>query len=358
MHPILANKERLFLYLAGWLLLACLLASIAVLSGSLKWSESLILTLPMAMVYAFICLAALYVCRAFPLEQTAFLKVLGVCVVASFFSSSFWLLIIKGWAVFLAQFEPTRGIDAQFGTLAPVSFGTGVLLFLMGVVVHYLILAFESSREVERQALELKALARESELRALKMQIHPHFLFNSLNAISALTTVDPKAAREMSLRLAEFLRKTLKLGATQMITLSEELTLIDDFIAIEKTRFGARLSFAKSVDEEALRCTVPALLLQPLVENAIKHGIANSLEGGTIALEIRHLGNRLSLAVTNPCDEDSLPKVTNGVGLKNVGGRLLSLYGNEARLDTRRSDSSFRAEISLPAHSDSHVRTG
>lgn len=355
MHPILASRERLLLYLGGWLLLACLFAWIAVLSGGLEWIEAVALTIPIAAVYAFICLAALYICRAFPLQETSFLKLVVVFVVASSLSSSFWLLIIRGWVILLSQFDWTRGLDAKFRGMVPVVFGSGVLLFLLAVVIHYLILAFESAREVERHALELEALAREAELKALKTQIHPHFLFNSLNAISALTTVDPGAAREMSLRLAEFLRKTLKLAATQMITVAEELALIDDYLAIEKARFGSRLSFTRDVDEEALGCTVPALLLQPLVENAIKHGVANTLEGGVILLEVRHRGSRLSLAVVNPCDPDSTAPTTNGVGLKNVSGRLSSLYGKEARLDTGATELSFRAEISLPVRSEASL---
>ena len=351
MHPILTHKERLILYLAGWLLLACLLASIAVVSGSLQWVEALSLTIPMAAVYAFICLSALYICRAFPVQETAFPKLIAVWTLSSSLSSLIWLLIVKGWSVFLSQFDATRDIDARFVSMAPVIFGSGVLLFLLAVVVHYLILAFESSREVERQAFEFKALAKEAELKALKTQIQPHFLFNSLNAISALTTVNPAAARDMSLRLAEFLRKTLKLSATEMITVAEELALIDDYLAIEKARFGSRLMFSKEVDEKALHCTVPALLLQPLVENAIKHGVTNTLEGGTIRLEIAHQGSRLTLSVTNPCDPEYLPQLASGVGLKNVSGRLSSVYGNEARLDIVKSDALFRAQISLPASS-------
>lgn len=356
MHPILASKERLLLYLTGWLLLACLFASMGVLSANLGWVEALALTIPMAGVYAFICLAALYVCRAFPVQETSFLKLIAVCIAASSLSSSFWLLIIKGWVTLLSQFDVTRDLDSKFQGMVPVMLGSGVLLYLLAVVVHYLILAFESSREVERHALELEAFAREAELKALKTQIHPHFLFNSLNAISALTTVDPSAAREMSLRLGEFLRKTLKLAATQMITVAEELALIDDYLAIEKARFGPRLSFMQEVDEGALRCTVPALLLQPLVENAIKHGIANTLEGGVIRLEIRHRGSRLSLAVMNPREPDVPAQATNGVGLKNISGRLSSIYGNEARLDTVEADASFRAEISLPVRMESSIR--
>jgi two-component system sensor histidine kinase AlgZ len=348
MHPILAQKERFILYLAGWLLIAGLIAVLAAMSGALQWVEALVLVLPMSVLYAFMCLAALYVCRAFPLQTTHPLKLAAVYIVASFLSSSFWLLIVKGWVVLLARVEVLPALDAKFDALVPIFVGSGVLLYLLAAVVHYLILAFESSREAERKALELHALAREAEVKALKAQIQPHFLFNSLNSISALTTVDPAKARDMSLRLAEFLRRTLKLASTQTITLDEEVALIQDFIAIEQVRFGSRLAFSKRIDDEALPCLVPPLLLQPLIENAIKHGIANLLEGGTITLEAHHHGSRLVLFVTNPFDSGSDSQPSKGVGLNNVRGRLSSVYGNEARLDTQKTDGVFRAEISVP----------
>jgi len=113
-------------------------------------------------------------------------------------------------------------------------------------------------------------------------------------------------------------------------------------------RFGSRLAFSERIDGQALTCMVPPLLLQPLIENAIKHGIADLLGGGTILLEAYHHGSRLVLVVTNPCDSSSNVRMSEGVGLDNVRGRLSSMYGNEARLDTQKTDGLFRAEISLP----------
>jgi LytS/YehU family sensor histidine kinase len=279
------------------------------------------------------------------------LKLVAVYASASFLSSSFWLLVIKGWVTLLTRVELLSGLDERFNAFVPMVLGVGMLLFLLAVVVHYLLLAFESSRDTERQALELKALAREAEVRAIKAQIQPHFLFNSLNSISALIVVDPAKAREMLLRLAEFLRKTLKLAATQTVAVGEEIALVEDFLAIEQVRFGSRLRFFKDVDAEAFQRVLPPLLLQPLVENAIKHGIANMVEGGTIALEVQHRGSRLILSVTNPCDSESPSQVPHGVGLENVRSRLRALYGNEARLDIKKTHSLFRAEISLPVNS-------
>ena len=160
----------------------------------------------------------------------------------------------------------------------------GALLFWLAAACHYLLIAFEASRDAETRAIELDLLAREAELRALRAQIDPHFIFNSLHSISALTASDPAAARRMCLLLADFLRETLRLGSNSRITLADELALAERFLAIEQVRLGARLQVTRETDPAGGDCLVPPLLLQPLVENAVVHGIAQLVEGGTIRL--------------------------------------------------------------------------
>src|SRR4029077_11602189 len=133
--------------------------------------------------------------------------------------------------------------------------------------------AFEESREQERRLYDSQGAGREGELRALGGQLSPHFLFNSLNSINALVGSDPEGARRMCEGLGDFLRRTLALGARDSVTLSEELMLVDRYLDIEQLRFGDRLRVERAVRADAAACRVPPLLLQPLVENAIKHGI-------------------------------------------------------------------------------------
>jgi LytS/YehU family sensor histidine kinase len=135
-------------------------------------------------------------------------------------------------------------------------------------------LAQDRAIEAERKGAELQLLAQESELKALRAQLNPHFLFNSLNSISALTAVDPSRAREMCVLLSDFLRRSLGLGERRLVALREELDLARTYLAIEQIRFGARLKLAWTLDPAAEPALLPTLLLQPLVENAIKHGIA------------------------------------------------------------------------------------
>lgn len=210
-------------------------------------------------------------------------------------------------------------------------------------------MTFEASREVERRAYELKLLAQDAELRALRAQIDPHFLFNSLNSISALTTQDPSAAREMCILLGDFLRKSLKVGTEEKISLSEEIALIMNFLAIEKVRFGNRLNVEMNVDERSTSTAVPPLLLQPLIENAIKHGIAQRIDGGTIVLSSEQNGSTLHIKIKNPVDADQKKVIGNKIGLQNVKDRLRKLYGNDARIDTELEDGFFVVDLSLPA---------
>ena len=141
-------------------------------------------------------------------------------------------------------------------------------------------MAFGASQAAERRALQFEIASREAELRALRAQIHPHFLFNSLNSINALIAARPEEARRLCVRLGDFLRRSLTFGSREAIPLAEELDLAEQLLSIEKVRFGERLSHAIVADEAARACTVPPLLLQPLVENAVTHGIAQLLEGG------------------------------------------------------------------------------
>ena len=157
-----------------------------------------------------------------------------------------------------------------------------MLLFLLALAVHYVLLAFEAAAQAERRQLELQILTRDAELRALRAQIDPHFLFNSLNSISALTTADAAGARRMCLLLGGFPARHAAMSARASGSRSPTSSRWPSgFSRIEQVRFGERLQVERGVEKAPARCLVPPLLLQPLVENAVTHGIARMLDGGT-----------------------------------------------------------------------------
>jgi LytS/YehU family sensor histidine kinase len=253
------------------------------------------------------------------------------------------------WARVLDALGADSAAGALFGEQQWLLFAIGALLFWLAAVFHYLLIAFDASREAERRALELNLLAREAELKALRAQIDPHFIFNSLHSISALTASDPAAARRMCLLLADFLRDTLRLGSNQQIPLADELALAERFLAIEQVRLGARLQVTLVTDPLAAQCLVPPLLLQPLVENAVVHGIAHLLEGGTIGMAASRVDGMVTITLENPCDPDRARTRGVGLGLTLLEKRLTSQFGSYDAVDAAEHAGRFRVQVRIPA---------
>jgi two-component system sensor histidine kinase AlgZ len=347
MHPLIAGQGRLSLYLLAWTPLALLLAYLLTMTGGLAWSEAVSLSLPLELLYALICLAPWYMCMALPLGSSPIYKILGNHLAAAIVAGLFWIVLAKSLALALGRYVFPR-LNERFSHQLPLLFGTGVLLYLLSVALHYVLLSMEFSKEAETREQEALMLARESELKALKAQINPHFLFNSLNSISALATVDGQRARDMCIKLSDFLRTTLKLGEKQRITLADELALAKAYLEVEQVRFGARLRVEFDADSDCDHCVVPSLVLQPLVENAVKHGIAGLVEGGTIRLVARCQDGYLRLKIENQFDPDSPASSRHGLGLRNVRDRLRAIYENTARVDTTATADRFVVEMELP----------
>jgi two-component system sensor histidine kinase AlgZ len=353
MHPILARGSRLALYLGFWICVGVLLASLLVTQVRFDWRQAGLVALPLALVYAFVCLSAWYVSWSMPLAVTSAVRIILTALTASIISSSVWLVAARVWMAILARWGWLTGPAGGTAGLYPLLLGFGALLYELSLAVSYLLAAFEQSREAERRALRGQVLAREAELRLLRAQIDPHFLFNSLHSISALTGSDPSAARRMCLLLADFLRESLVLGAQDRITLDRELGLIERFVAVERVRFGERLTGAIKAEEGAGACVVPPLILQPLVENAVRHGVAHVLEGGTVSVHASRSPGRLTIVIENPADPDRPRSTGTGMGLANVRARLAASYGGDARVDASEQSGVWRVELSLPATTES-----
>lgn len=347
MHPLLVAQGRLWLYLLAWVPLALLLAYLLLMMGGLSWAEAVTLSLPLALFYALICLAPWYMCRALTLGSTSLLKILEYHSAAAAVAALVWIVAAKGLAITISRYA-FADLNQRFSPELPLLWGIGALLYVLSAAMHYLLLSVESSKEAETREQEALTLARESELKALKAQINPHFLFNSLNSISALATVDGQRARDMCIKLSDFLRTTLKLGEKQRITLADELALAKAYLEVEQVRFGARLRVEIDADASCDRCVVPSLVLQPLVENAVKHGIAGLIDGGTIRLEAHCADGRLQLKIENQFDPDSPASSRHGLGLRNVRDRLRAIYENTARIDTTSTADHFLVEMELP----------
>jgi LytS/YehU family sensor histidine kinase len=288
----------------------------------------------MCLFYAFVCLTPWYLCRAFPLGSPRAGRLLINHLGAAILACALWIGGARVLAIVL-------DLGPEVSPAIPQLVVLGLLLYLLSVALHYALLAVEASREAALQA-------RDAELRALKSQINPHFLFNCLNSISALTSTDPARAREMCLLLSDFLRNTLGLGERASIPWREELDLARTYLQVEKVRFGARLQIEMQMDEACAECQVPPLVLQPLIENAIKHGIATMVEGGTVRLEGHVEDGHLAVRVENSFDPDAPAPRRSGLGLRNVRSRLETRFGNAAQLRVAAEDNRFSAKMVFP----------
>ena len=352
MHPILAQRRRLVLYLlvflqACWVLVE-LLRGVASGGEPVPRFDLFLAVGPPLLVHAFSCLASFYLVRALPLGESRDEVVALAALASAGLASAGMVAVGFPWVTTLVDLEIVApGVRRIYDGGLVVLFVFAALLYILSLVVHYLFLAIDASRQAESRAFEARILAREAELQALRAQVDPHFLFNSLNSIAALVGSEPKSARRMCARLAGFLRRTMQLGAEHRISLSDELALADDYLSVEKTRFGDRLRVEREIDESTKRLRVPPLVLQPLVENAVRHGIAQQVEGGSVRLRAETRGDRLRLEVWNDCDAERRAK-PGGVGLDNVRRRLQAAWGDEARLEVRDSGDEFLVRLTMP----------
>jgi two-component system, LytTR family, sensor kinase len=222
-------------------------------------------------------------------------------------------------------------------------------LFLVGLA-H----ALAYRRESEQRALDtaqLETRLMEAQLQALQRQLHPHFLFNTLNTIAGLIRSDVEAADRMIDHLGDLLRMTLHTSSTQEVALTEELEVLRKYLAIEQTRFGSRLKVSLHIQSETLDAKVPNLLLQPLVENAIRHGIAPNARPGWIAIHASRTGDKLTIEIRdsgNGLPPERLMALNRGVGLDNTRARLERLYRSEYRFAFANVPGGFSVTVSIP----------
>nr|WP_315488429.1 histidine kinase [uncultured Rhodoferax sp.] len=365
MHPALTSPRALTWYLGAWGVAGLLLAWGLVAAGWGAWSNALWFALPVSVSFGFVAPSAYYICRALPVAQRRWLVGLITYAVASAVAATVSWTMAMVWN----QFCLTWGVDGV-GLVVSTALSTmlwagSAALFVMTLLVHDIMIAMDQVRQAQLRELQSSALARDTELQLLRAQVNPHFLFNSLNSISALTSIDPATARSMTIALAQYFRQTLALAEHPTIALAQEMAHCQCFLHIEMQRFGAKLQVNLQVDGAAAAARVPPMLLQPLVENAVKHGIANSTCGGTVRVHAAVNGGWLHISVSNPVEPEHDGGSTDpsqrphkpglGLGLRTTGQRLQTLYGDQARIahrtTTQREDETFVVELTLPFQS-------
>ena len=359
-----AKLRGALLYFAAWMLIGLIFATVSYAASRSEGNRgfgfisALEFNLVLFFLWAVLAPLIFWFSRRFPIElrplkiRNLFLHIPGIIVLAVghqvIHLATLWLLLPR-----LRQLFPT------FADCFRVYFGFGfyvdlIIATLIVIGVHAL-LYYQRFRASQMEEASLRAQLAQAQLRALKMQLHPHFLFNTLHSISSLVSEDPPKANSMIARLGDFLRLTLDHSEQQLVTLREETEFVRCYLEIEQVRFGDRLTVEFNIDPATLSAAVPHLILQPIVENAIQHAIAPRAAPGRIEIAATRQNHYLLLEV-----KDNGPGITavhgtadNHVGLSNVRARLEGLYGNDFSLDmTNGAPHGLIVTLQLPFHSD------
>jgi len=224
---------------------------------------------------------------------------------------------------------------------------SGVFVFLVFLAVYFILIYSHRIQNEKQKQIRMAGLLKEAELSALKSQLNPHFLFNSLNSISSLTITKPESARKMINELSDFLRYSLQHNR-DMLSLQEELSNVLRYLEIEKVRFGDKIVFESEIEEIALQKKIPSLILQPLIENAIKYGVYESID--PVLIRICGFINKgdLVISIENEYDKQTYAQKGEGIGLNNIKKRMLNTYNKSDLLNINKTDNLFKVTLTFP----------
>lgn len=346
-HPVIVNRSRLLVWWLAWAVLAAGQSSLIHFVYGSSIDAAIADGLISMAIFGLIGLAVWFPVRAILKNNTQlFSNILNLAFTGTV-TIIFWLFATK----YLVRAIVTEKMDYQLFWHSVLFFRitAGVLIFFLIILAYYLFhSATQLAEKASRQA-QLESLVREAELKILRSQINPHFLFNSLNSISSLTVTDPEKAREMIVKLSDFMRYSLSSRNDQPVTLRNEMESLRLYLDIEKIRFSDRLVIEEEISDDCLPALLPGLLLQPLYENAVKHGVYESTERVTIRTSVRREGDSVVISVTNNIDPEAIvTRKGAGIGLKNVRGRLELFYGEKGEMTVTRNDESFNVNLRFP----------
>ncbi|MGH2552367.1 MAG: sensor histidine kinase [Chitinophagaceae bacterium] len=277
-------------------------------------------------------------------------KAIPKLILATIISSMLFSLIILG-AIDFFYLGTATSKKLSFLTRFAGSTVDNGLFILPWVLIYYFYHFFQKSQRQQLDTLRLEALIKELELKTIKAQINPHFIFNSLNSIRALVDENPKRARRAVTELSNILRSSLQVEKVETVPFENELNIVKDYLALENMRFEDRLRIEYEIDEDTLNQPVPPMMLQTLVENAIKHGISKQINGGIVKVISNFIGDFYEMAVQNTGSFNGLENGEEGFGISSTTNRLNLLYGDKARFEIKQLEPSLvETKVTLPVN--------
>ena len=346
-HPVLGNRTWFLIWWLAWLMLAAGQSSLFYLvNGFFSWMTVVdgIISL---LIYSALALSLWYPFGFFNSGQRKTLSLISNLFITGAITVSLWILITK--VVLSLIYAENTGYLPYWDTTFPYRIATGVFLYLLVVLTYYLTVSLINLSEKNVREARLESIVKETELKMLRSQINPHFLFNSLNSISYLTITDPEKARDMVVKLSEFMRYALSRKDEQPVTLRSELENLRLYLEIEKVRFGDKLITDEIIQDECLDFSIPVMLLQPLYENAVKHGVYESTDMVKITTKARCMESYIEITISNNYNPAPTVRKGTGTGLSNVARRMELFYGSRASMKSTKEDGIFTVTMYMPA---------
>src|SRR5215813_10477328 len=310
-------------------------------ASTIAWKRTLVTELVWGYSWNAVTPLILRLFNRFPLQRGKLTRSIGIhaCAAPFFFIISSAISVIA-YRLILGPYPGSRSLFDSFRSVVIGGFLPGLLFYWLIIGVNQAIDYYRGYRDRELLASNLETRLVEAQLDALRMQLHPHFLFNTLNSVSVLMRRDIDAADRMLLQLSNLLRVTLAGNAAHEIKLGQELEILERYLEIEQIRFQDRLTVRMQVDPETLDALVPQLFFQPLVENAVRHGIADRETGGEIDIRAERQNGMVYLQVSDNGPGLTIPhgNFIEGVGLSNARSRIERLYGSDSRFEVRNAE--------------------
>jgi len=345
-HPIFLNKRSISVYFGLWVLITGTHFFIFYFFYSFPIEISLADSLLSNSIFCFIGILMWYIVRYSIPDQTnrtnVFINHLTFLALILVIWIGIPYLILNSYFGF---FKPYHDF---LNTSIPYRLISGTLFYALLGMTYYLIIYYFNLQEQVKTESRLRELLKETELNMLKSQINPHFLFNSLNSISSLTITNPEKARDMVIKLSDFLRYSVSMNTKRFTTFQNELENIKRYLEIEKVRFGEKLQFEFTLEETCQNHKIPLMLLQPLFENAIKHGVYESTEQVKIEMDCKNTSGCLEIVIKNDFDPNAHARKGTSLGLTNIRERLRLLYKSDTLLKTRVEGTKFFVYLYLP----------
>ena len=352
-HPLQKRWLKWPLGFAFWTLIGLSFAfqfyiSSAKAGMDVSWKQAVSYALGDWYVFALLSIPVVWLAGKFQFEAGKRARSLAVHIPASLLFSLGYMVL----RALIGRWQSEAGFAENFQPLLVKTWHFNLLIYWVIVAVSFAFDYYGKFRERELRAAELEKSLAQAKLQALQMQLNPHFLFNSLHSISALMHQDVEAADRMIVRLSDLLRAALDSSDTQEVTLREELKFLQRYLEIEQIRFGSRLTVQTEISPDTLDARVPNLILQPLLENAIRHGIEPHAKPGRIELRAQKVNGELTLDVSdNGAGVSDANAVSEGVGLSNTRARLRTLYGEAHRFELgNRPEGGLRVRLTIPFH--------